>query len=169
MTPEARALLDTLGMEPIPVEGGWFTTTWRSELALADGRPVSGAILAMFADTPDGFSAMHRLSVTERWFFHRGAPFHLLLLGPDGAAERVVLGPAVEQGQLLQLTVSPGVWMGGHVAGGGAYSLVGTTTVPAFTDAAFEAGSRAELIAAYPACAVEIRRLTRVEPGPGCA
>jgi len=167
MDAEARALVERLGMEPIPVEGGWFRLTWRSEVQLIDGRPAAGAIVALFADTPDGFSALHRLAVTEVWHFYRGAPFHLLLLRPDGRSESVVLGPAVEHGQLLQLIVPPAVWMGGRVADGGAYSLVGTTTAPAFTDDAFELGSRAELIAAYPDRAAEIRRLTRVEPAGG--
>jgi uncharacterized protein len=167
MNAEAQTLRDRLGMEPIPVEGGWFRVTWRSEEVLTDGRPLGGAILALFTDTPEGFSALHRLSVTELWHFHRGAPFDLLLLGPDGRSETVVLGPAVEDGQMLQLVVPPAVWMGGRVAAGGTYSLVGTTTTPAFTGDAFEAGSRDALIAAYPDRAAEIRRLTRPESRAG--
>jgi len=167
MDAEARALVELLGMEPIPVEGGWFRLTWRSDVQLADGRPAAGAIMALFADTPDGFSALHRLSVTEVWHFYRGAPFQLLLLRPDGRSDIVVLGPAVEHGQLLQLAVPPGVWMGGRVTDDGPFSLVGTTTAPAFTEDAFELGSRAELVAAYPDRADEIRRLTRAEPGSG--
>jgi uncharacterized protein len=167
MDAEAQALLDRLGMEPIPVEGGWFRVTWRSEEVRTDGRPIGGAILALFADTAEGFSALHRLSVTELWHFHRGDPFQLLLLGPDGRSETVVLGPAVEDGHQLQLVVPAAVWMGGRVADGGSYSLVGTTTAPAFTEDAFEAGSRAELIAAYPDRAAEICRLTRPVPEAG--
>jgi len=164
MDADVRGLVERLGMEPIPVEGGWFRVTWRSEEKLDDGRPIGGAILALFADSPDGFSALHRLSVTELWHFHRGDPFELLLLGPDGRSETVVLGPAVEDGHLLQVTVPPAVWMGGRVADGGTYALIGTTTAPAFTEDAFEAGGRAELAAAYPDRAPEIRRLTRLEP-----
>ena len=85
------ALISHLGLEPIPVEGGWFRVTWRSATA--------GAIVALFTDDADGFSALHRLDVTELWFAHGGDPFELLLLHPDGSSEVVVLGVDVLRGQ----------------------------------------------------------------------
>ena len=140
-----------LGLEPIPVEGGWFRVTWRAESA--------GAILALFTDEADGFSALHRLRVTELWFFHAGDPFNLLLLHPDGSSAEVVLGAGTGRGQVPQIAVEAGTWMGG--APRGRWTLLSTVTVPAFTDAAFTAGSRAGLAAAYPDRRADIERLTR--------
>jgi uncharacterized protein len=145
------AIISHLGLEPIPVEGGWFRVTWRSATA--------GAIVALFTDDADGFSALHRLDVTELWFTHGGDPFDLLLLHPDGSSEVVVLGVDVLRGQRTSIAVAPGTWMGGRPRGRS--SLLSTVTVPAFTDDAFTPGSRAELIDAYPARAEEIIRLTR--------
>jgi predicted cupin superfamily sugar epimerase len=144
-------LIGRLGLEPIPVEGGWYRVTWRSAAA--------GAIVALFTDDPVGFSALHRLTVTELWFAHGGEPFELLLLLPDGSSEVVVLGADVPGGQRPFVAVAPGTWMGGRPVGG--WSLLSTVTLPAYTDDAFTAGSRAELIAAYPSRADEILRLTR--------
>jgi predicted cupin superfamily sugar epimerase len=140
-----------LGLEPIPVEGGWFRVTWRSDGA--------GAILALFTDEPDGFSALHRLNVAELWFFHAGDPFGLLLLRPDGTSTEVVLGAGTGQGQVPQVAVEPGTWMGGAPLGG--WTLLSTVTVPPFTDDAFTPGSRARLLAAYPDRRLDITRLTR--------
>ncbi len=140
-----------LGLAPIPVEGGWFRVTWRTEAA--------GAILALFTDEPDGFSALHRLDVTELWFFHAGDPFGLVLLHADGTSSEVVVGGDVGRGQVPQVAVAAGTWMGG--APRGRWSLVSTVTVPPFTDDAFTPGSRATLLAAYPARAADIERLTR--------
>ncbi|HZQ56774.1 MAG TPA: cupin domain-containing protein [Acidimicrobiales bacterium] len=140
-----------LRLAPIPVEGGWFRVTWRS--------PAAGAILALFTEEPDGFSALHRLTVAELWFFHAGDPFGLLLLHADGSSVEVVVGADVARGQVPQVVVEPGTWMGG--APRGAWSLVSTVTVPPFTDDAFTAGSRAALVAAYPDRCDEIGRLTR--------
>jgi predicted cupin superfamily sugar epimerase len=140
-----------LGLEPIPVEGGWFRATWRSAAA--------GAILALFTDEPDGFSALHRLSITELWFFHAGDPFALLLLRPDGSWMDVLVGADVGRGQVPQIAVEAGTWMGGVPLG--RWTLLSTVTVPPFTDAAFSAGSRAALLAAYPDRRADIERLTR--------
>jgi predicted cupin superfamily sugar epimerase len=140
-----------LGLEPIPVEGGWFRVTWRSEAA--------GAILALFTDEADGFSALHRLAISELWFFHAGDPFGLLLLHPDGSSTDVVLGADVAGGQVPQVVVARGTWMGG--APRGRWSLVSTVTVPPFTDGAFTAGSRDVLVSAYPYRRADVERLTR--------
>jgi uncharacterized protein len=157
--PDAAALIDRLGLEPLPAEGGWYRQTWRSPETVAGGRPAGTAIVALFADTPEGFSAMHRLPVAEVWHFYLGDPLDLLLLHPDGSSSSPTLGPALLSGQVVQATVPPEVWMGGRVAG--AWSLVGCTMAPGFAEGDFEAGERSALVAAYPAVAAEIDALTR--------
>ena len=156
MDPEVAALIAELGLEPLPEEGGWFRQTWQAE-QIVDGRPGGTAIVALWADGADGFSAMHRLASTEVWHFYRGDPFALLLLHPDGRAEEVALGP----GGAVQVVVPAGVWMGGRVADGGRYALTGATMAPGFTPEDFELGSAEQLCAAYPSVAGRIRRLTR--------
>jgi uncharacterized protein len=148
---DATALIGRLGLAPIPVEGGWFRVTWRAAAA--------GAIVALFTGAEDGFSAMHRLSVTELWFAHAGDPFELLLLHPGGRGESVLLGPDVVAGHQVSAVVPAGVWMGGCPRG--QWSLVSTVTVPPFSDDAFEVGRRAELVAAYPTWRADIEQLTR--------
>lgn len=156
MHPEAAALIERLGLEPLPVEGGWFRQTWCSATLLAGGRPAGTAIVAVFTDDPDGFSAMHRLGTPEVWHFYGGDPFVLLLLHPDGSSAEVVLGP-----ETVQWTVPAGTWMGGRVVDGGRYSLTGATMAPGFVPSEFEPGDRGALAAAYPARASDIARLTR--------
>ncbi|HUJ66216.1 MAG TPA: cupin domain-containing protein, partial [Acidimicrobiales bacterium] len=71
----------------------------------------------------------------------------------------VVLGADVGRGQVPQVVVGPGTWMGGAPLGH--WTLLSTVTVPAFTDDAFTAGAPAELVAAYPGRQADIERLTR--------
>lgn len=156
MHAEAAALVRRLGLEPLPVEGGWFRQTWRSPLLLEGERPAGTAIIALYTDDPEGFSAMHRLATPEVWHFYGGDSFLLLLLHPDGSSEEVPLGP-----DLVQAVVPAGTWMGGHVVPGGRYSLTGATMAPGFAVEEFEAGDRATLTAAYPSRAAAIERLTR--------
>ena len=144
-------LVAHLRLEPIPVEGGWFRVTWRST--------VAGAIVALFSDADDGFSALHRLGVTELWFAHGGAPFELVLLHPDGHGELVVLGHDIGAGEQVSWVVPAGVWMGGRPRG--RWSMLSTVTVPPFADEVFEIGRRQELVAAYPQWRTRIEALTR--------
>jgi predicted cupin superfamily sugar epimerase len=167
--PDARALITQLGMTPISREGGWFRETWRSRLLFPAGslpgygvdKPAGTAILALFTDAEDGFSALHRLPTPEVWHFCSGDPFALLLLHSDATSEYVVLGPEPLSGQLVQLTVPAGTWMGGRVSSGGGYTLVGCTMAPGFTEDDLEMGVQEELVRVYPDRAGDIVRLSR--------
>jgi hypothetical protein len=85
----------------------------------------------------------------------------MLLLHPDGGHEVVVLGPDLEAGQRVQVVVPRGTWQGTRLVDSGGWALLGTTMAPAYDQADFELGERAELVARYPACATRIRALTR--------
>lgn len=160
---EARRIIELLGLEPLPVEGGLYRQTWRVEAVepIAAGRMLGTAIYFALTDDPDSFSAMHRLRETEVWHFYTGDPVELLLLHPTGEAERRVLGPDVLAGQRPQVVVPPGTWMGAALVPGGGFALLGTTMVPGFDPSSFESGDRDALIAAWPDHAAAIERLTR--------
>ncbi len=142
----AAHLVDSLGMEPIPGEGGW----------LVQGPRVDGlsSILALVADTPDGFSALHRLEIDEGWQWLDGDPLTMLRLHPDGTAEQTVL-----DADHPQLLVPRGTWQGARTLG--AWSLFACWCAPAFEDHHFTLGERASLLATYPEHAIEITALTR--------
>ncbi len=142
----AQEVVDELAMEPIPQEGAWLT----------QGPRVAGlsAILALIADTADGFSAMHRLGVDEGWQWLRGAPLTMLRLAPDGTVTRTTLDAANPQ-----LVVPHGTWQGSRSRG--SWTLVACWCAPAFEPEHFLLGDRAALVAAYPEAADDIAVLTR--------
>lgn len=153
MDPDATAedVVRRLGLAPHP-EGGYFLETWRS----AEG--LGTAILYLL--TPEGFSAMHRLAKDEVWHHYAGASVEMLLLA-EGEGRGVRLGPDVHGDESPQVVVARGTWQGARVADDGAWALVGCTVTPAFEYEDFELGAREELVAAWPAFAETIRRLTR--------
>ncbi|MFP5488106.1 MAG: cupin domain-containing protein [Acidimicrobiia bacterium] len=160
---DGRRIIQLLGLEPIPIEGGLFHQTWRlvADRPIPAGTVVGTAIYAALTDDDDSFSAMHRLDEVEIWHFYAGDPVELLLLHPDGSVETPILGPDVLGGQQPQIVVPIGTWMGGALLDGGVFSLFGTTMAPGFTPGSFETGDRDELIAGWPSAADRIRRLTR--------
>ncbi len=148
VTRTAAEIVAALRMEPIPEEGAW----------LVQGPRVPGlsTIRALIADSPDGFSAMHRLAIDEGWQWLDGSPLTMLLLHPDGTAESTVLDE-----EHPQVVVPRGAWQGARSLG--PWTLVACWCAPAFEDGHFALGDRAALTAAYPDSADEIATLTREE------
>lgn len=137
-------VIAALGLEPLAGEGGHWGPVYREE--------AGNAILFLLTAGADGFSALHRLTVTESWTWLAGAPASMLLLG---SSEREVVLDAGHPGVLVR----PGTWQGASTLGD--WTLVACWCVPSFTDECFTLGVRAELLAAHPGRAALIDELTR--------
>jgi predicted cupin superfamily sugar epimerase len=145
----ASEIIDELGMEPIPQEGAW----------LVQGPRVPGlsTIRALLADTPEGFSAMHRLEIDEGWQWLDGAPLRMLRLAPEGTLTRTTLDAGHPQ-----LVVPRGTWQGARTLGN--WTLIACWCAPAFELEYFTLGDRTALVGAYPDAADDIAALTRQAP-----
>jgi predicted cupin superfamily sugar epimerase len=166
----ARRVIELLGLEPLPLEGGHFRRSWRSSDSIdagalppryASSKALGTAIYYLLTDAADSFSALHRLPTDEVYHFYLGDPVEMLLLRPEGSSERVVLGPDLEAGQQVQFVVPAGVWQGARLETGGRFALLGTTMAPGFDERDYEAGAKAALIERYPESAEQIAGLTR--------
>lgn len=166
----AEELIRRLGLEPLPVEGGYFSQTYCSDENLPasalparyrGARPIGTAIYYLLTVEPDCFSAMHKLRTDEIYHFYLGDPVEMLLLHPGGKGERVTLGPDVPGGQRVQFVAPRDVWQGSRVMDGGSFALLGATMAPGFAPEDFEAGKRDVLTRDFPKHAELIRKLTR--------
>lgn len=170
----AEQLIAHLKLEPLPVEGGYFRQTYRSEETIPRGalpmryptdRTMGTAIYYLLTADPDSFSALHRLPTDEIYHFYLGDPVEMLLLHPEGRGEQIVLGPDVFGGQRVQFVAPRGVWQGSRLIPGGRFALLGTTMAPGFDESDYTGGECEELVRSYPEQAELIRQLTR----PGSA
>lgn len=154
MNDEARHIIAKLGLEPLPQEGGWFRSTWRT----ATGSAI------YFLLTVEDFSALHRLTTTEVWHFYAGDVVEHTMLDPrDGTVQVARMsGDAGGPGE-PQVIVPGGVWQGARLAAGGArgWALLGCTMAPPWTEQDFELGQKAELQRLFPMAAEQIAALTR--------
>ncbi|MEL7626312.1 MAG: cupin domain-containing protein [Anaerolineaceae bacterium] len=155
---------------PIPDEGGLFHQTYISEDSvnetklrgpIDEERSINSTGYFLLEDSPDCFSALHKLKSDETYHFYQGDPIELLMLHPDGTAETVTLGMDIRAGHSLQYTVKAGDWQGSHLVQGGKYALLAVSMSPGFHPADFELGNRQKLTASYPAFTDLIFQLTR--------
>jgi predicted cupin superfamily sugar epimerase len=165
-----EALRRILGLVPHPVEGGYFTETYRSADRIpADALPShydaarAAGTAIYYLLTPETFSAMHRLASDEVFHFYLGDPVEMLHLHPDGSHRITVIGPDLEAGQRPQVVVPRHIWQGARLLRGGRhhYALLGTTVAPGFDYADYETVPRATLLATHPAAKDLILALTR--------
>jgi predicted cupin superfamily sugar epimerase len=162
---EARQIISRLGMNSLPVEGGYFARVWTSPESGPGGRALGSAIL--FLITEADFSALHRLKTDEIWHFHAGDPAELVRLGPGpGSGRVIVLGSDIMGGHVPQAVVRAGEWQGARIQhpraqGARGWTLFGCTLAPAWNEREFELGGREALVAEFPANADLIRALTR--------
>ena len=159
MLPEVKALIDHYKLQPLPIEGTLFVSTYRSQQKFEGGSPIGTAMIGMYCEEPRSLSLFHKLTADEVWHFYGGDPLRLVLLYPDGSSRDVILGSDLLQGQSVQFVIPAGVWQAGHMLEGGRYSLFGCTMAPGFTDSMFEGGVRERLIELYPDRTEDIRRL----------
>ena len=92
----AEYVIEQLNMQPLPVEGGYYTVTHLAEEQLdysalpsryPGARPYYSAIYYLV--TADQFSALHKLPTDEIYYFHFGDPLEILLLDPRIAIPRI--------------------------------------------------------------------------------
>jgi predicted cupin superfamily sugar epimerase len=170
--PNAREVISALGLQPHPIEGGFFRETYRSPGVIPskflppgyhDGRDRSIGTAIYYLLTVNNFSELHRLPTEEVFHFYMGAPVRMLQIFPDGEAREILIGADILAGQQPQVVVPAGVWQGSRLEPGGHdFALLGATVTPGFDYADYEQGERADLIARFPNQAERIRELTRV-------
>jgi predicted cupin superfamily sugar epimerase len=158
----AAEIKQWLGLEPHPVEGGFFRRTYTSPgtVDLPRGRRQQGTAIYYLLE-PGTFSEMHALASDEIFHFYLGDPVEMLQLHPDGRSALNTLGSDLSAGQHVQLVVPAGVWQGTRLIGDGKVALLGCTVTPGFDFADYRSASCEELAAQWPDQAERIRALTR--------
>jgi predicted cupin superfamily sugar epimerase len=160
--PDARALIDALGLAPHP-EGGFYRETFRSPLQLSS-LPHEGpraASTAIYFLLPAGaFSAFHRVASDEAWHHYDGDPIELHVIDEHARHSVVRLGRDILGGERPQHIVPAGCWQAARPIGD-RFALTGCTVAPGFDFADFEMPTRDALIARFPQHRAIVEALTR--------
>lgn len=152
---DPHPLIRTLGLVPLPGEGGWFRETWRSKVPLQvsssqlQGRPHRAGTAIYYFLGPGEKSRLHRIPSDEIYHFYQGGTVNLLILEPSGSGRLAKLGNRLDRGEEPQILVPGGSWQGSWVEGDPNWALMGTTVVPGFEFEEWEAGHRETLLSQF--------------------
>lgn len=163
---DAKAVIEKLGLEPLPEEGGFYRETYRdsgkipaSALMMHEGeRSYSTCIYYLI--TPEEFSGLHAVKSTEVFHFYLGDPVEMLQISEDGSVQKTILGHDIFDQQSPQIVVEPGIWQGTKLVPGGKWALLGCTVAPGFEFSDFSEGTYENLSKKFPKWSALIKEYT---------
>jgi predicted cupin superfamily sugar epimerase len=161
----ANEIIQKMGLQPLPEEGGYYKETYRSEVTLsgqADGQSVGTGIYYMVI--PSSFSALHRLiNGDEIFHFYGGNPVEMIQIDPSGELRTYTIGSDVLKGEVPQVIVPVNTWQALRLKEGGSWALLGTTVSPGFEFKNFELGTRDNMLNSFPQHRDQVLKFTRAE------
>lgn len=128
---EKHDIIEQLGLEHHPLEGGYFTRTYESDERIANSRRrLLTSIYYMLTDNNSvGFLHKNRSDIIH--YFHSGDPITYVTISESGELEKHVLGMNLYAGQRPQLLVRGGCWKA-SVLTSGEYGLISEAVSPGF-------------------------------------
>ncbi|MFA7081790.1 MAG: cupin domain-containing protein [Bacteroidales bacterium] len=153
---EAREIIKELGLSPHP-EGGYFKRVFTSDKETLEGKGQISSIYYLLEG--EDFSAFHRLSSVELWFFHIGEPINIYTINKEGKLETHSLSSNLHDN--FQLVLEANIWFAADIPSKKGFSLVSCAVAPEFSFKDFQLGNKEELLKEYPYHQPIIDRLTR--------
>jgi predicted cupin superfamily sugar epimerase len=126
----------------------------------ADGQALGSGLY--FQVTPERPVRLHRILNDQLYHYYLGDPLEVFLLRSDEPAERVVVGPDLRAGQLVQLFIPGGTFHTARLLGRSGWFLGASTEWPGVIPRDVQIGNVDELAAKYPQFAQQIRAIAAV-------
>jgi len=147
----AKEIIDTLKLEPLEIEGGFFREIYRSKLkAEKPGRMCGTSIYYLM--TSHDISRWHKVTGDEIWHYHGGSPAVQLLIHPGGRMEKRVIGLDLKAGQVPQSLIPADTWQAAVLLNKNedAWGLFGATVFPSFEYEDFSGATVEQMTEKFP-------------------
>jgi hypothetical protein len=147
-------IISLLNLEPHPLEGGYFRRTYESNLHLdcdyGKRLLMTSIYYLLTKESPVGFL---NINTSDILHYHQlGAPIKYIIVSPDGVLAEKVLGPDIQDGQLLQMLVPGGWWKASRICDSKEdYALISEAVAPGFEYADNEIATEALVRQQFPA------------------
>src|ERR1700676_1746281 len=143
-------------------EGGYYKEVFRSKqevLRISSSDLKQSCTSIYYLLKGNDFSAFHRLSSDELWYFHKGEPLLIYAFNERGLL--IVQELSDQDSGNLFVAIEAGSWFGGVVPSGTGFSLVSCVVAPGFDFSEFEMADKHELNRLYPEHVMIINRFSR--------
>ncbi|RYU87954.1 cupin domain-containing protein [Mucilaginibacter terrigena] len=161
MPATAQYWIDHLQLQPHP-EGGYYKEVFRSPNQVTRAGATAGkqacTSIYYLLEGRD-FSGFHRLASDELWYFHKGEPLHIHVLGADDNLTTIELSDTLTGN--LQAIIPPNTWFAAEIPSDTGFALMSCAVAPGFDFAEFEMAKKFDLLARYPQHANLLDRLCR--------
>jgi predicted cupin superfamily sugar epimerase len=142
----AKDIIARLGLVPHP-EGGYYREVYRSPMAMVaeeTGTPCSLGTTIFFLLPAGKFSALHKISFDEQWFFLDGNPISIFEI-VGGKVKETIL----DRERPWHL-VKGKTWFGSKPVKGEGYSLACCTVIPGFDLSDFKLANYEKMKSEFP-------------------
>ena len=112
-----------------------------------------------FMVTPGAPVRLHRIRNDQLYHYYLGDPLEVFLLHADGTTERIVVGPDLRGGQLVQLLIPGDTFHTARLIGRRRWFLGASTEWPGVVPADVEIGNLDEIAGKYPSVAADLRAI----------
>lgn len=147
---KSKYWIENLKLTPHP-EGGYYKEIYRSKKSFQPkdffGRRNYMTSIYFLLEKGN-ISHFHSIKSDEIWSYHAGDSLTVFVLYPDGEMKKLIIGPNLEKGELLQAVVPEGAIFGSK--SNGEYSLVGCIVSPGFDFNDFKLFKTSELLGRFP-------------------
>ena len=130
---DKQKLIEQLALQKHPLEGGYFKRTYEStettETSAGRRKLLTSIFYMLTDDSPIGLLHKNKSDIIH--YYQLGSPVEYVVVDPEGHLEVYILGPNIDQGQLLQLTVKGNYWKGSRILTGD-FSLISEAVSPGF-------------------------------------
>lgn len=154
-----QVIIEKLGLEPHPSEGGYFKRSYTSTVEVnceSGSRATLSSIYYMLTDdSPIGYLHKNKSDIIH--YFHHGSPIDYFIIHRNGQLEKVTLGNNLEKGHQLQLIVKGGCWKASELKDG-EYGLLSEAVSPGFEYEDMELADRSIIQKLYPAIVADIEK-----------
>jgi uncharacterized protein len=145
---------------------GFVRVTFESKLSIAAnglpapfaGKRALGSAL-YFLVKSGAPVRLHRIRNDQLYHYYLGDPLELFLLHADGSTGRVIVGPDIRNGQLVQLLIPGNTFHTARLLGDGRWFLGASTEWPGVVPADVEIGKLDEIAGKYPSVAADLRAI----------
>ncbi|MBI34941.1 MAG: cupin [Flavobacteriales bacterium] len=160
---KSKYWIENLKLTPHP-EGGYYKEIYRSKKSFQpkgfSGRRDYMTSIYFLLEKGE-VSHFHSIKSDELWSYHAGDSLTVFVLHPDGDMKKLIIGPNLEKGEVLQAVVPEGSVFGSK--SNGAYSLVGCTVSPGFDFNDFKLFKTSQLIEEFPDFTDTIKEFSKEE------